>query len=175
MKHTLRRVLFAVGSLVLGVAGAESPTLSTTLPGRDGATLTMFADDPVMLRALRRARGELDGFLKLAETPPGYLTHFSVRVALIQGTGSQYIWISEFKEGDGGLYAGVVDDDPRPPARFKRGDRFTFVRADIQDWTYTDTRKGRVVGAYSECALLTLAPADVAAKIREEHELDCAF
>jgi hypothetical protein len=32
-----------------------------------------------------------------------------------------------------------------------------------------------VFGAYTECALLTLAPADVAAKIRKDHKLDCEF
>jgi len=162
--------------MVLGVALArETPRLKTTLPGTDGAVLSMYADEPVMHRAIRRARAELDDFLELAESPNRHLRHIAVRVALLERNEGEYIWITDFRKDDAGLYAGVVDDDIHMQSRFKRGDRFTFLRGDIVDWTYTDERTRRTYGAYTECALLTLAPADVAAKIRKEHKLDCEF
>jgi uncharacterized protein YegJ (DUF2314 family) len=175
MKRALYRLLFSLGPLVFGVALAETAKLHTALPGKPDAVLTMYADDPVMYRAMRRARRELDEFLEIAESPQRHQQNFAVRVAYAHGTQADFIWIANFKKDDSGLYAGIVDDEIRFPSQFKRGDRFTFVRSDIGDWTYTDTKKGRVYGAYTECALLTLAPQDVAAKIRADHKLDCEF
>lgn len=154
---------------------AVMPQLKTTLPGKPEQVLTMHADHPLMLRAIRRARSELADFLELAESPPGNLTHFSVRVTLLERNEAEYIWVTDFTKDDNSLFAGVVDGDIHMKTRFKRGDRFTFRQGDIVDWTYTDTRKGRVHGAYTECALLTLAPAADAQRIREKHQLDCNF
>ncbi|HTU64685.1 MAG TPA: DUF2314 domain-containing protein [Steroidobacteraceae bacterium] len=169
------RLLLCVGSLACTFAfAAATPRVSTKLPGKKGQVLTMFADEPVMLRAIRRARAELDDFFRVVDSPKSYQSNFSVRVAMREAGGGEYLWISGFREGDT-LYEGVVDQDVHPPSAFKRGDKFTFKRADIVDWTYTDTREGRVHGAYTECALLTLAPADVAQKIRTEHKIDCDF
>lgn len=176
MNHAIRRLLFALVPLVPGVVlCAETPKVNTTLPGKPPVVLTMYADEPVMHRAIRRARAELPEFLELAESPNRHLVHFAVRVALRQGPVAEYIWVTDFSKNDAELYAGVVDGDIHMPTQFKRGDRFTFVRGDIIDWTYTDERKGRVHGAYTECALLTLAPPEVAAKIRKDHKLDCEF
>ena len=175
MKLLMRRLLIVLGPLVLGAAGAETPKVSTTLPIEPHTTLTMYADEPVMHRALLRAHHELPEFLEIADTPPRHLVNFSVRVLLIHGPLKEYIWISKFKQVDDKAFTGYVDDDIHMPTQFKRGDPFTFVRTDIADWTYTDTKTGRVHGAYTECALLTLAPQDVAAKIRADHKLDCEF
>ena len=175
MKRTNYRFMWVLGSLAFGAALAETPTLKSTMPGNPKAVLSMYADEPIMYRAIRRARKELDEFLVLAESPKYQQEHFAVRVGLMEPNARVYIWVTDFKKDDTGLYAGVVDDDLHVPTNFKRGDRFTFIRGDIVDWTYTDTRKGRVYGAYTECALLTLAPADVAAQIRKDNKLDCEF
>lgn len=162
--------------MALGVAVARDATqVKTPLPGKDGDLLSMDADEPVMHGALRRARAGLADFLELAETPPRHLTGFRVRVALRERNEGEYIWIRDFKEGDNGRFEGVVDDDIHMQTGFKRGDRFTFTRGDIGDWTYTDTRKNRIHGAYTECALMTLAPAAVAAQYRKARKPDCEF
>lgn len=49
------------------------------------------------------------------------------------------------------------------------------VRGDIVDWTYTDTRSGRVHSAYTGGALLTLAKEADARPIRAKHESNCEF
>ena len=170
------RLLFVAFPLFASVAlAAPMPQLKTTLPGKPDQVFTMDADHPLMLRAIRRARSELADFLELAESPPGNLTHFSVRVTLLERNEAEYIWVTGFAQDDNSLFAGVVDGDIHMKSRFKRGDRFTFRRGDIVDWTYTDTGKGRVHGAYTECALLTLAPAADAQQIREKNQLDCNF
>lgn len=174
MRSGLRRLLFALVPVALGAALAETPKVNGTLSDSP-AVLTMYADDPVMHRAIRRARAELADFLELAESPKSHQAHFAVRVGLLERNQGEYIWVKDFKQDDTGLYAGIVDDDIHMESRFKRGDRFTFVRGDIIDWTYTDTRKGRTYGAYTECALLTLAPAGLAEQVRRQYKLDCEF
>lgn len=175
MKGALHRLSFVIGPLLLGIALADTPQVKTGLPGAPAQVLSMYADDPVMHRAIRRARSELAEFLELAASPKSHQVDFAVRVALLERNEGEYIWISNFKQDDTGLFAGVVAGDIHMQSRFKRGDRFTFVRGDIVDWTYTDERKGRTYGAYTECALLTLAPAAVAEKFRKDHKLDCEF
>lgn len=161
--------------LILGAAHAESPKLTTTLSVEPHSTLTMYADEPIMRRALQRAHDELPEFLELADTPPRHLVDFSVRVLLIRGQRKEFIWISNFSQTGDRSFVGYVDDTVHVTDEFKLGDRFTFVRSDIADWMYTDTKKDKVFGAYTECALLTLAPVGVAAKVREDYKLDCAF
>jgi uncharacterized protein YegJ (DUF2314 family) len=175
MKCALRRLLWIFGPLVIGVALAEPTLVKSTLPGTPRDVLSMNVDEPVMHSAIRRARAELDDFLELAASPKSQQEHFAVRVMLRERNEGEAIWIVGFKQDGTSLFAGYVDGDIHMQSRFKRGDAFTFVRGDIVDWTYTDTRKGRVYGAYTECALLTLAPADEAAKTRRDLKLDCEF
>lgn len=166
---------FVLLPLVFGATLAETPKVSSKLIAAPAPVLSMYADDPVMHRAIRRARAELADFLELAESPKRHQQNFAVRVGLLERNQGEYIWIANFRQDDTGLFTGIVDDDIHMPSRFKRGDRFTFVRGDIVDWTYVDTSKGRTYGAYTECALLTLASADAAAKIRRDLKLDCEF
>jgi uncharacterized protein YegJ (DUF2314 family) len=176
MKSVFIGFLCILGPLTIGVALAdETSRVASTLPGNPDEVLSMYADEPAMRRAIRKARDELTDFLELAESPKSHQKDFRVRVALIEGNRGEYIWIARFTQDDNSLFTGYVDDDIQMQTRFKRGDRFTFVRGDIGDWTYTDTRKKRVFGAYTECAIMTLAPADIAAKYRKERRPDCEF
>ena len=168
-------MVFVLLPLAFGATLAETPKVSSKLIAAPAPVLSMYADDPVMHRAIRRARAELADFLELAESPKRHQQNFAVRVGLLERNQGEYIWIANFRQDDTGLFTGIVDDDIHMPSRFKRGDRFTFVRGDIVDWTYVDTSKGRTYGAYTECALLTLASADAAAKIRRDLKLDCEF
>jgi len=175
MKSALR-VLLMLGPLAAGVVLAdEASKVRKTLPGKPDDVISMYVDEPAMRRAIRKARDELTDFLELAESPKKDQKDFRVRVALRERNTGEVIWIAGFKQNDNSLFAGLVDDDIFMPTRFKRGDRFTFVRGDILDWTWTDSRKGRVHGAYTECALMTLAPAAVAAQYRKDRKPDCDF
>lgn len=175
MKSALFRTLL-LSPLAIGVAFArETPRVSMTLPDKPREVLTMSVDAPLMHRAIRRARDGLADFLELAKSPNRHMKGIAVRVALLERNEGEYIWISGFNEGDNGRFAGVVASDIHMQSRFKRGDPFTFVHGDIADWTYTDDRTGRIYGAYTECALMTLAPAEVAAKYRKDRKPDCDF
>jgi uncharacterized protein YegJ (DUF2314 family) len=168
MKHPAPILAFLLcATFVTGAAHAQGALSKPTPP------LKMDADEPIMEKAIRRATAELADFLELAESPRPHLKDFAVRVTLLERNEVEYIWISDFSRGDNGLFTGVVEGDIHMKSRFKKGDKFTFVRGDIVDWTYTDTRKSRVHGAYTECALLTLAPPDDAERARRKIKLDC--
>lgn len=167
-------LLFVASLFATAVLAAPMPMVRTTLPGKPGV-LAMHADHAVMLRAIRRARAELPDFLELAESPRSNMSRISVRVSLRERNEAEYIWVTDFKQGDTALFAGVVEGRIFMKSRFTTGDPFTFVRGDIIDWTYTDTRSGKVHGAYTECALLTLAKEADARPIRAKHESNCEF
>jgi len=82
MKSALRPLLFVLGPLALGVALAEPSKVKSTLAGKPREVLSMYVDEPVMHRAIRRARAELDDFLELAASPKAHQEHFAVRVVL---------------------------------------------------------------------------------------------
>jgi len=84
MRGILTRLLLLLGPLVMGAALAETPKVKSTLPDAPKETLSMFVDDPVMHRAIRRARAELAEFLELAESPKSHQEHFAVRVLPIE-------------------------------------------------------------------------------------------
>ena len=58
-------------------------------------------------------------------------------------------------------------------AKYKLGDRYSFTRDDIVDWTYFDRSKAKVYGNYTLCALLKLKPEEEAARVKAEYHLDC--
>lgn len=177
MKRTARHLLL-IAPLVTGVAMAKLPPKAhMILPGSyPEAVLTMTAADPAMDRAIRRARNGLADFLKFHKSPKHRYEKFAVRVVLYWGNEREYIWIRDFKQrDDSNMYAGKVAGRIYMQTGFRPGDQFTFVRGDIIDWTYTDTRTQHVHGAYTECALMTLAPADVAAEYRKDRKPDCDF
>lgn len=160
-------------ALLFSAAVVAAPPHANDMQSKDSPPLSMNADAPVMRAAVRRATAELADFLELAESPRPHQKNFAVRVALLERREIEYIWISDFSRDDAGLYTGVVDGDIHMKARFKKGDKFTFIHGDIVDWMYTDTRKNRVHGAYTECALLTLAPPGDVERERKKLKLNC--
>lgn len=158
---------------VVSFAGRPVPLLHSVLPGKPRDLLTMSAAEPLMDRAIRKARAELGDFLELAKSPDKARDP-AVRVYLLERNEVEYVWVSQFRETESGHFAGVVEGDIVMKSRFKPGDPFTFVKGDIGDWVYTD-KQGRIHGSYTECALLTLAPAAAADPIRRRHETNCVF
>jgi len=139
LKSASFRVL-ALCPLLIGVALAkEAPKMKTTVPEAPGKSLSMYADEPPMRRAVKKARAELSDFLEMAERPKSYQKDIKVRVALLERNEGEYIWISNFSQDDNSASVQVQS------------------------------------GAYTECALMTLAPKDVAAQYRKQRKPDCEF
>src|SRR5262245_23570605 len=55
-------------------------------------------NDPDMAEAIRTARASLPEFLALAHAPRPSTTSFAVKVAVHDGSNTEYFWITPFKE-----------------------------------------------------------------------------
>ena len=117
-------------------------------------------NDPGMAAAMQKARDSLDGFLKLAATPPAGASGFSVKVAIRDGNDAEYFWITPFTP-KGENFTGKLNNSPRNVRRsLKMGDTLNFTKAEIVDWMYID--KAGMKGNYTACALMK-SPKDRAA------------
>jgi uncharacterized protein YegJ (DUF2314 family) len=158
----------ATMSLALAACG------KTQLPpaGEDGV---VFMGDQAlaMKKAFARARRELDDFLQLAESPADHQESLAVKVGLPAGEQTEYVWINGFQLQADGKFIGVINNEVQLTDQYKLGDRYTFDKSDIVDWTYVDNRERRMHGNYTLCALLTQEPPEDAAAYIAQYGLDC--
>ena len=177
MNHIERRVIAvaAIGltlGLTLGLNSVAEARTPLPPAGEDGVVF-MNDENPAMAKAFARARRELDQFLKLAAAPAAHQRDFAVKVGLVVGEETEYVWINEIKPKPGGKFVGVINNEVELTDKFKLGDSHTFAKSEIVDWTYIDTRERRMHGNYTLCALLTQEPADQAEEYRRKFKLDC--
>lgn len=129
-------------------------------------------DDPVMARAIQRARSSLDQFLEILKSPPDYVRSAAVKVGIAEGKDTEFFWLgSLFQEGE--RFHGQINNQPRIVDNVRMGQRYSFTRADIVHWTYVDTRTKRMMGNFTACALLTREPPEQAAAFRQQYGLQC--
>jgi uncharacterized protein YegJ (DUF2314 family) len=156
---------------IIVAAIQASPASAQSLMGkaeRDEIVL-VAKNDPTMAAAMQKARDSLDGFLKLAATPPAGAQGFSVKVALRDGNNAEYFWITPFTP-KGDAFTGKLNNSPRNVRRdMKLGDTLTFTKAEIVDWMYIN--KAGMKGNYTACALMK-SPKDRAA-FKQRFGLDC--
>ncbi|HKY87346.1 MAG TPA: DUF2314 domain-containing protein [Pseudorhodoplanes sp.] len=156
---------------IIVAAIQASPASAQSLMGkaeRDEIVI-VAKNDPAMAATMQKARDSLDGFLKLAATPPAGASSFSVKVAIRDGNDAEYFWITPFTP-KGETFSGKLNNSPRTVRRsMKLGDTLTFTKAEIVDWMYVD--KGGMKGNYTACALMK-SPKDRAA-FKQRFGLDC--
>jgi uncharacterized protein YegJ (DUF2314 family) len=164
------------GSLIFAAALALSaPPGTAQAQVNDDSVSMMSNDDPMMRKAFKRARAELDAFLKTARAPADHQSDFAVKVGLQEGERTEYVWISDFKEDARGNLSGVINNEIEIARKYKLGDTYRFTREDIVDWLYFDAHEVRMYGNYTMCALLTQEPAEQAARTIAQYKLDCAL
>ena len=164
-----------VSLLFVAAVTLAAPLGTAQADEHEDRVVPMSSDEPMMRKAFRRARTELDAFLKTARAPASHQSDFAVKVGLKEGMQTEYVWISDFKEDARGNFSGVINNAVEIARKYKLGDTYRFTRADIVDWLYFDAREVRMYGNYTLCALLTQEPAEQAAKAIAEYKLDCAL
>ena len=133
----------------------------------------MAAEEPAMRKAFERARATLEDFLKAATQPAPGTTGYAVKVAVTEGKNTEYFWVSPFICGNGARCEGVLANEPRMVKKYKNGERFSFERNLIVDWTFLDPTKKRMAGNFTACALLTKEPPEQATKFIAQYGLQC--
>lgn len=156
--------------ICLAVTTANAQDISAKAD-RDELTF-MRDEEPAMQRAFSKARAELDQFLSIARAPAPGLVGFAVKVGISEGADAEYFWISNFSESNG-KFTGQISNEPRMVKSVKLGQKYSFVRTQIVDWTYIDKSRRKMIGNYTLCALLTKEPPSEAEATRKRFNLDC--
>lgn len=134
----------------------------------------MQDEEPAMRRAFMVARETLDAFLESARRSEPNLTGFSLKVAITEGKDTEYFWVNNFESQDGQLFVGEINNEPRMVKSVRLGQRYSFARSQVVDWTYIDKQQRRMVGNFTLCALLTKEPPKEAEATKRRFKLDCA-
>jgi uncharacterized protein YegJ (DUF2314 family) len=132
----------------------------------------MSSEEPAMAKAFQRASGTLDGFLRIAQSPPPNTASFAVKIALSDKKETEYFWISPFS-WTGDSFKGTLGNTPRLVRHVKEGQELQFKRADIVDWMYVDNGTRRMHGNFTACALLTKEKPEEAARFQKHYGLEC--
>lgn len=127
-------------------------------------------DDPDMAAAMRKARATLPEFLALSRAPRPSATGFAVKVAVHDGSNTEYFWITPFKEQDG-RFNGRIDNTPRAVKTVRFGQALDFSEDEIVDWLYVDS--GKMKGNYTVCVLLKREPKEQLEAAKKRFGLDC--
>ena len=127
-------------------------------------------DDADMAAAFRKARETLPEFLALARAPRPTATKLAVKVAIPDGDGNEYFWLTRF-ELRGDKYAGRINNTPRAAKQVKFGQVVEFSEAEIVDWLYMEG--GKMRGNFTACALLKREPADQVEAMKKQYGLSC--
>ena len=80
---------------------------------------------------------------------------FALKVAISEGRKTEYFWVNRFVQVADASFEGEIANDARLVKTVRLGQRYTFPRARIVDWTYIDKADRSMVGNFTLCALLT--------------------
>jgi uncharacterized protein YegJ (DUF2314 family) len=93
-----------------------------------------------MEAAFHRARETPRTFLDPARTSRPTITSMAVKVAVRDGSDTEYFWIRPFTEQDGS-FVSKINNTPRSVHNVKLGQTIAFKRSDIVDWLYRENGK----------------------------------
>lgn len=165
MRFLLVLASFFAASLAVGETVSEQAA--------KGELLYMQDEGPAMQKAFAKAADSLDEFLAKAKAQSAEHTAFSMKVAISQGSRTEYFWVNNFVEVAKGTFEGAIGNEPRMVKTVKLGQRYTFSRGRIVDWTYIDKTRRAMVGNFTLCALLTTESISEAEAMKKRFKLDC--
>lgn len=115
-------------------------------------TVKVAVGDPEVMASREKAQRTLsDFFAKTFPPAPGTSSH-SVKIALRDGTTTEWVWVGQLRDTGSGRYAGTLGNRPVGVTGYREGQQVEFRREDVGDWLY---RNGdRMAGGYSVCLLV---------------------
>lgn len=145
---------------------------SVTERAKAGELVFMGDEEPAMRRAFEKARSTLDAFLEQAKAPPPGTGGYSLKVGIREGKDVEYFWVGDFAATESG-FIGTINNEPRMVKSVRLGQRYSFPKQHIVDWTYIDRNERRMVGNFTVCALLTKESAAEAEATKKRFGLRC--
>jgi len=143
---------------------APDPTQSLDTPdssNSDDKIVKVEKDDPDMLAAFAKARGETDNFIAIMTAKTG--DSYSVKVGVTDGDQTEYFWLDNLTYADG-VFSGTIDNDPELVKNVKMGQAINVKKEEIFDWLYM--KDGKMYGNYTVRVLLPKMSKEDADKIK---------
>jgi uncharacterized protein YegJ (DUF2314 family) len=159
-------------AVAVGLSPGPAAAQSITQKAERDELAFVAKSDPVMAKAMSRARSTLPEFLSTAAAPKAGMDGFALKVAIREGNNAEYFWITPFTEKDG-QFSGALNNTPREVHSVKLGQTITFDKSEIVDWMYMDGEKMK--GNYTACALLKSASKREVDEFKKRFGLDCDF
>lgn len=163
-------ILCAAAALALAAPLVQAKDISGKA-ARD-EIVTMKDEGPAMQKAFDKARKTLSEFLKKAANPADGTDNYALKVGLSDGRNTEYFWVTDFEQ-EGDRFTATLGNTPRLVRKYSAGDEVSFARTQIVDWLYMDEAKGRMMGNFTACALLTKESASSAAAFKKQYGLSC--
>jgi uncharacterized protein YegJ (DUF2314 family) len=117
---------------------------------KDPETLVRGGFDEAQMDAvIKRARGEVDEFLKVLATSNA--DSFSVKAPIKDENGTEHFWISDVRY-ENGEFVGKIGNEPGIVENVKMGQEWKIKKEEISDWMYM--RGEKIHGGYTIDPLL---------------------
>jgi len=120
-----------------------------------------------MKTAIQKARAGLLEFWKTSENPKKGEKDFCLKVKIIDGNGTEQIWVTSIKRREGKIF-GKIGNDPRVVRSVKFGQEVEIPEEKISDWLFI--RNGKMVGNYTLRAVFKYMPKDEAERMKARME-----
>ncbi len=121
-------------------SGSQGTSLAVAVPTADGA----------IEAATREARHSLDRFIRTLSTPNAGQSDFSVKVTILDGETTHYLWLQQVTY-DGSNLSGILGPDAAGIKSHFPGERITLASSEITDWMFVEDEK--LVGGYTMRAI----------------------
>ena len=129
--------------------------------------IPVAGDDAEMKTAIQKARAGLPEFWKTSENPKKGEKDFCLKVKIIDGNGTEQIWVTSIKRREGKIF-GKIGNDPRVVRSVKFGQEVEIPEEKISDWLFI--RNGKMVGNYTLRAVFKYMPKDEAERMKARME-----
>jgi uncharacterized protein YegJ (DUF2314 family) len=167
------KVLLVLFGVLVAIALIMKPQGGGILQRAQTDEVTFVSDDdPMMRAAFKKAQSSLDQFLALAVSPPPNTDSFAVKVAISDGSRTEYFWISPFVV-NGESFSGRISNTPQVVSTVREGEEVRFDRSDVVDWTYENSVEKRMYGNFTACAMLAHETGEDAAEFKAQYGLEC--
>ena len=149
------------------------PPRSISQRAESGETEDVRRDDPAMRQAIDKARSSLEQFLAKVKNPAADTEGYAVKIGIPAGQDTEYFWVNEFAI-TGDKFSGKINNEPQHTTLVTFGQRYSFDREQIVDWTYMDVKAHKMYGNFTACALLTREPPAAAEEFKQRYGLECS-
>lgn len=100
---------------------------------KSGDTTMVHDRDPELDAAIEMARRTTKHFVDTLSKPPPNAASFAVRIRLVDGSKSEFVWLDHITY-DHGVFHGTIKDKPALVTAYRQGQSMSVPEGEIADW-----------------------------------------